>query len=189
MKTTNSILILVLAFLMIGSMSLFAQTDEEKGQEKKRDRAEIEKAIKSKKIAFITEQLDLTPEEAEKFWPLYNEFENKRNEVTHDLFKRFERGAEKPETITDAEADKIIRQRHQEEQSLLDLKEEYYEKYLNVLSSSQVLKLFEAEDNFRRMLMAKMGRGHENMGGKSAGEGERRGGPRANPHINRHPCK
>jgi hypothetical protein len=50
--------------------------------------------IKAQKIAFITEQLSLTPAVAQKFWPVYNEFStkvdnlnNRRMQHKHDLKK------------------------------------------------------------------------------------------------------
>ena len=46
---------------------------------------EARKKIEAAKIALITERLDLTPEQAEKFWPIYREFGTKRKEIRRDL--------------------------------------------------------------------------------------------------------
>ena len=75
---------LILSFA--GLMPLLAQTGEDK-EDIKRDRAEMYERMKSAKIAFITDRLKLTPQEAEKFWPLYNEYEQQKNEITEDLFE------------------------------------------------------------------------------------------------------
>ncbi len=40
---------------------------------------EMKAKIEAQKISFITQQLDLSPEEAQKFWPLYNEMNNKKD--------------------------------------------------------------------------------------------------------------
>jgi len=190
MKTTKTILVSLLAFLMIGSMALMAQTDEKEEKEKKRDRAEIEKAMKARKIAYISAELELTPEEAEKFWPVYNQFEAKRMEATKDVFKHFEKRDEKPETISDAEADKIMKERFNEEQALLDLKIEYHEKYLNILPASKVFKLYEVEINFRRGLMERMGRGYqEKRSGERRDANNAKGGPDKKPYRGRQDCR
>ena len=144
---------LILSFA--GLMPLLAQTGEDK-EDAKRDRSEMYERMKSAKIAFITERLKLTPQEAEKFWPLYNEYEKKRNEITEDLFKRFDMRQEKPEPPKDDEADKIIKQRFDEEKALLDLKKEYYEKYKDVLNPARIFILYDAENDFRRHILEKM---------------------------------
>ena len=144
---------LILSFA--GLMPLLAQTGEDK-EDVKRDRMEMFERMKSAKIAFITERLKLMPQEAEKFWPLYNAYEKKRNEITEDLFKRFEKRQEKPEPPKDEEADKIIRQRFDEEKALLDLKKEYYEKYKDVLNPARIFILYDAENDFRRHILEKM---------------------------------
>jgi len=153
MKRTKSIIAFLLVFIIMGSSSVNAQDKEKQEKARKMDRAEVEKALKARKIAYIAEYVELTPEEAEKFWPLYNQFENKRLEVTKDMFKHFERGHEKPMELSDENADRIIRDRFNEEQALLDLKVRYHEKFLDVLPASRVLMLYEAENNFKRRLL------------------------------------
>ena len=37
--------------------------------------------LEAYKIAFFTKRLNLTPQEAEKFWPVYNEFQNQKNQI------------------------------------------------------------------------------------------------------------
>lgn len=190
MKTAKTVLVSLLAFLMIGSMALMAQTDADKAKEKKRDRAEVEKAMKAKKIAYISEKVELTPEEAEKFWPVYNEFEEKRMEATKEVFQRMEKAKDKPEDISDADAVKIMSERFDEEQALLDLKLIYHEKYLNILPASKVLMLYEVEMNFRRGLMERMGRrSPENGRGEMRDTKGSQGGPDKKPYRGSQDCK
>lgn len=185
MKTTKTVLVSLLAFLMIGSMTLVAQTDADKGKEKRRDRAEVEKAMKAKKIAYISEKLELTPEEAERFWPVYNEFEAKRMEATKGVFQRMENAKDKAEDISDADAVKIMSERFEEEQALLDLKLIYHEKYLTILPALKVLELYEVELNFRRGLMERMGRGM----GEGRTPKDAKGGPDKKPNSGRQDCR
>ena len=159
MKTIKiSIALLLLTALLINSMPLQAQGDQER-ETKDRHRKEMSEKIKTSKIAVITEQVKLTPEEAEKFWPVYNEMEAKKEDITHKLMNRFRGKEERPEP-TDDEALEIMKQRLTLEENLLDLKAEYQEKFLDILSPVKVLKLYEAEDKFRRQLMERF-RGRE----------------------------
>jgi len=68
---TKKTLFICVAMLFI-SVDVFSQhTNKVKDEEK----------IKAEKVAFLTTQLDLTVAEAQKFWPLYNEYEKKNDEI------------------------------------------------------------------------------------------------------------
>jgi hypothetical protein len=160
---------------MIALLALFftipAHTQDKEDIEKKDNKRQEEYArIKSAKIAYISEHIELTPEEAEKFWPLYNELEKKRQELTQRLMKRFKRGEERSD-MTNEEAEKMIQTRFAQEQSLLDLKKEYHEKYTKVLPATKVAKLYEVEIRFREMLMERLK--HRDGERRPAGEGRR----------------
>lgn len=168
-----------MAFLLTGlSMPALAQGREMKKHE--RDREEMARKIKARKIAFITDHLQLTAEEAEKFWPLYNEMEQKRNEITRDLMQRFRDREDEQAELTDSEAENIIQQRFDQEQALLDLKKEYHSKFTGILPPSRVLKLYEIENNFRRHLMEslRLREGEKAPGGGAEGKPERGAAPR-----------
>ena len=65
--------------------------------------------VKALKIAFITEQLDLSSEEASQFWPIYNKYEEKINDIRKKERKEIIQVLRNNfETITDAEANKLI---------------------------------------------------------------------------------
>src|SRR6185503_11465850 len=54
---------------------------QEQEEELPKQDSKAQEKIKAARIAFITERLGLTPEEAEKFWPVYREFSMKRQEI------------------------------------------------------------------------------------------------------------
>ena len=109
--------------------------------------------IKTKKIAFLTEALNLTSQEAQKFWPVYNELEKERyqlNDKKRELEEKSE--ATKP-GMTDAEFRKLateIAATHGKEGHLV---EDYNLKLLNILPAEKVVKLYRAEGKFRGYLM------------------------------------
>ena len=155
---SKAIILIALTIVMIGTAPLMAQNRPER-EMRPDERAERFAQMKSMKIAFITEHLELTPEEAEKFWPIYNEYEKKRDETAKEIFEHFNPDKEKPLELSDENADNMIRQRFAEEQKLLDLKKEYYAKYKEVLTASRILKLYEVENRFKRHLLERVREG------------------------------
>lgn len=162
-------LIVIAALMLLPTAQAQQDRDDEKTDQK---RKEMSEKFRAAKIAFITDQLSLSPAEAEKFWPVYNEMEQKREEITRGLIERFrDRENEKPE-ISEEEAEKIMQKRFDEEQQLLDLKREYHKKLTTILPATRVLRLYEAENMFRRHLMEKLGHregpGRPEEGGRGA---------------------
>jgi len=109
--------------------------------------------IKTKKIAFITERVGLTPQEAEKFWPVYNELEKQRFVLMYKK-RDLEEMSETPKPgMSDADYRKLaieIAATHASEGRLI---EEYNLKFLNILPAEKVVKLYRAEGKFRASLM------------------------------------
>lgn len=87
----------VIMFLLSATLSTNAQPGKPEREEK----------IEKFKIAFITERLDLTVEEAQKFWPVYNQFNNEMKEL-----RKFRKpGAdfkEELKNMSDADVEKMI---------------------------------------------------------------------------------
>jgi hypothetical protein len=141
MKTINYILIFMLTAFTAWSQDEDAATRDPKAQEK----------IKAARIAFITERLALTPEEAEKFWPVYREFSNKRQE----LRQQFENTRKNPDPKLTPEQHEngLVELGLQLKQQELDLEKEYSRKMLSVIPAQKVMSLRRAEDDFRRLLL------------------------------------
>jgi len=131
-----------------------AQTHRKGAQDKQH--GDQHKNIEAQKIAFITQQLNLTPDEAKVFWPVYNEYDAKR----HELRKSFREsgGFQKADIdkLTESEANQILDNQIIEAQKFLDLRKEYHAKFKSVLPSVKVLKLYDAERDFQKVLMDKI---------------------------------
>jgi hypothetical protein len=131
-----------------------AQYHQKEAQNKQH--ADQHKNIEAQKIAFITQQLKLTPDEAKVFWPVYNEYDAKR----HELRKSFREsgGFQKADIdkLTESEANQILDNQIIEAQKFLDLRKEYHAKFKSVLPSVKVLKLYDAERDFQKVLMDKI---------------------------------
>ncbi len=131
---------LVPILLLLISLNLTAQ-------HKNRDR------VKALKVAFITEKLDLSEKEAQAFWPIYNAFESKRANIKYNELRGIKKEIdEKIETMTNAEASKLITRINNAENEMHELKMEFSKKILEILPSKKVILLKTAEDDFKRKM-------------------------------------
>ncbi|PKP44470.1 MAG: sensor of ECF-type sigma factor [Bacteroidetes bacterium HGW-Bacteroidetes-13] len=117
-------------------------------------RKEYHEKIMALKTAFFTQELSLTPEEAQKFWPIYNAFENDfLREKRHQL--RAIRGKLKDNfaSISEAEASKYIDDIYQIEESILTERKKMMNDLSKVISPKKVLLLTKLEEDFNRKLL------------------------------------
>lgn len=123
------------------------------GQDQPRD--ERWEKIKAEKVAFLTTQLALTPAEAEKFWPVYNEMEQQRWNAQRARRELENKVSEAEESLTENEIIKLTRDfagSMAKEGALLS---GYNEKLLKVIPAKKVLKLYKAENEFRMNMIRK----------------------------------
>jgi hypothetical protein len=114
------------------------------------------KNIEAQRVAYITKEVDLTPDEAKVFWPVYNEYESRR----HELRKSFRNSDDFHkidfDKLTEKEATQMLDNQIIEAQRYLDLRKEYHAKFKAVLPAVKVLKLYDAEREFQKMLIDKL---------------------------------
>ncbi|MCX6221905.1 MAG: hypothetical protein NTZ69_13070 [Bacteroidia bacterium] len=111
--------------------------------------------IKSKKVAFLTENVGLTSQEGQKFWPVYNELEKARMDLMdrkRDLEESTEDKTVKSEDVYKKLAGEMVGV-HMKEAKLI---EEYNTKFLSILPAEKVVKLYQSERKFRSYLMQEM---------------------------------
>ncbi|MDD2634472.1 MAG: hypothetical protein PHW82_03135 [Bacteroidales bacterium] len=111
--------------------------------------------IQAEKVAFITEQVNLTVDEAQQFWPVYNEL----NDKISDLFNE-ERGIHRIirincETISEKDLTIKLDRMVEINQERANLEHEYHQKYKKILPIQKVAKLYQADKDFRKQLLHK----------------------------------
>jgi predicted phage-related endonuclease len=125
--------------------------------------------IESARIALITERLELTPEQAEKFWPLYREYTERRQELRKEfLSARSE--IKRDHQMTEEESKKLIDKGLELKEKQLTLDRDYADKFSLVITSRQILQLRKAEDDFRQMLLERLEKRRETRNGLDRGE-------------------
>jgi Spy/CpxP family protein refolding chaperone len=123
MKVLNFTLV-----LLICSFSCFSQAQRPGNPDA---RANELKKIQAMEMAFITKELNLSPEEAQKFWPVFNQY---RNEL---------------KTIS---AEKKINDHLEKQQKMLDIRKKYREDFSKVMNHDRANKVFGAEDEFKSLV-------------------------------------
>lgn len=113
------------------------------------------KSVESARVAFISQKINLTPAQAEKFWPLYNELASQRLDLRKSVRKLVEQMA-LPAEQTLENTKKNIDQMTALKQKELALEKEYYHKYLLVISPKQFADLLAAEKEFQKILIKKV---------------------------------
>jgi hypothetical protein len=158
-KSPVTLLFFIAAFLITVTTANAQQERHRYGQQ---DNSKYEK-IEAQRIAFITQELNLTPDEAKAFWPVYNEYDAKRHELKR-AFKNTE-NLHKPEIekLTEKEASQILDTQIIEAQKLLDLRKEYHAKFKSVLPAVKVLQLYDAEREFQKMLIERLRQHKQNV--------------------------
>lgn len=158
-----------LALMLFASLAMcaFAQPDDEpmggKGKEK----------IAALKRAFITEKLELNSAEAEKFWPVYNEYEKKREALKKEIRK--EHIKSEAETLTDAEATAIIDFIDQKRKEEVDLDTKFLKDCLPIIGAKRTLHLAKLEREFQKAMMEKIKERRQERQEKRDGMGPRTG--------------
>lgn len=144
---------IALAFLFI-SASVFAQGQQGKGHGQKKDMQKKSEKIKAMKVEFITTKLDLTSAEAQEFWPVYNEFADKRHKL--EMNRRGKMKENKDKELSDNEVNEMIEFMFDTDQKLLDLSRKYDSEFKKVLSIQKVGLLYKAEHDFKKEILRKM---------------------------------
>lgn len=140
-------IVMILLLVMTGG-GVFAQgklTDEKR------------KEFDAQKVAFFTQELDLSPKEAAAFWPLYNEMQKKIRKIEGEMRKGYNE-AKTTKGLKEENYKSGIGKMLDAEQEMLNVKKDAYESMLLVLPASKLWKLSDAERKFHRQLFEKLRR-------------------------------
>lgn len=141
MKTTLT-RILILNTLMLSSTALSGQPPH------KQDK------IKALKISFITSRLDLTPSEAEVFWPVYNQFEKELDVIMEERAENMKN--RDLQAMSEKEIEAVIDKQIQSEEDEISLKKSYHAKFKEVLPVKKVALLYLAERDFKIWILGEI---------------------------------
>ena len=148
MKKLYSTIIITLLFSIL-SCSIYAQQDEE-------EEINVREQIQKEKIAFFTEKIGLTIEEAKQFWPIYNEYWNKKKELINDRKESMNYYIKHSDSMNKEEleniADEYVNYRYKKGQLL----KEYHKKFKEILPIEKVMRIYMADYDFKSYLLNKL---------------------------------
>lgn len=109
--------------------------------------------IKTLKVGYITEQLNLSSKEAQQFWPVYNAHEDALEAIRREERQRFGgRFANMPE-LSDKEADGLVAFFTKMQAEKHAIEQEFIKDLQGVIPSVKIIKLLKAEESFKKRLL------------------------------------
>jgi len=109
--------------------------------------------IQAQKVAFLTNRMGLTAEEAQRFWPVYNEYDALRNQILEQRRSTSYYYTQNAAKLSEKETDAIIQKYISLQKQETDLLEKYNARFRQILPASKVMKLYVAEVEFRNFLL------------------------------------
>ena len=135
-------LFIVLAFVLVSS-SMTAQ-----GPARER--------IRTLKIAFITERVNLTSSEAQNFWPIYNAYEAKLETIRRKERLELRSRIAFIEELSSNESATLLQQYNTMQKAKYEAEKEFLEEIRDVISPKKTLLLLKAEEDFKKRLLQQM---------------------------------
>ena len=106
--------------------------------------------IRTLKIAYITEKLNLTEKEAQQFWPIYNSFEDNFMKLRRQPYEKRKRVD--LQNISDKDAEALLNEIRSVENKKHDLKEKFIDDLLKVIPAKKIILLNKVEDDFKHKM-------------------------------------
>ena len=142
---------LLFSFIVLLGSGLSAQMDKRELMEK----------IESRKVAYLSDKLDLSPEEAQVFWPIYNAYMDARKEFRppHDRKGAFQEAA-------DGNFDELLDNMIANEEKELAVKKDYAFKLKETIGAEKTLRFFKAEHAFKEEMLRELKNRREGRRGR-----------------------
>ena len=134
----------------LGVLPSIAQETEPDPAQIQQD-SKAQERIKNLRIAYISEKLGLTPDQAEKFWPVYRQFVEERKKLRSEF--REAQLHVGPNNTDPKKQQELLDMGLRIKQRELDLEKTYSGRLLQVINPQQMLNLHKAEKEFRSMII------------------------------------
>lgn len=144
----NKKVILLFSLLFVCSSTIKAQH--------KKDAHKHHEKVKAYQVSFLTKELELEVAEAEKFWPLFREYDQLRDAMRKAYYQRHKRMEDSLEFLTEANAAALLDNQHQAELDMLHQKNAKLDSIEQVIGAKKTLQLLHLEHRFRKELLNKM---------------------------------
>jgi hypothetical protein len=125
---------------------------------------EMRAKFEAQKISYITQQLEISPEEAQLFWPLYNEMKKKKDLFHQEFRQLFTKLKHDSDNISEKKLEQLSDRIADLKVEKAKLERDYHYKFKKVLSTKQILDLYMADKDYKGMLLRRIkGEGRRHM--------------------------
>ncbi|HSM63072.1 MAG TPA: hypothetical protein VK833_03950 [Gillisia sp.] len=135
----KKIILVIIMFISIFGV----QAQDDKNREQHRER------IKAMKVAYITQEMKMDPELAQKFWPIYNKYECQKM----DLHRREHEELKNTEALSEQEAEKMLTEYQEIEKEEYLIKKALFTDLKKIISAKEIIQLHKLESDFNKKLL------------------------------------
>ncbi|HQV52359.1 MAG: hypothetical protein IPI00_03440 [Flavobacteriales bacterium] len=160
MKRTLQRITVLIAFCAAVFAPVVAQETDDDQQPPKEKLAEL----KAQKSAYITTKLNLSTEQAQQFWPIYNEYDAKQDAIRKEARELSHGARNSSGELSESQAAEMIVKHLANRQQEVDLEKQYAEKFKKSIGSVKTVQLRLAEQDFNREVLRRL---KERMGSRS----------------------
>jgi hypothetical protein len=143
----NRLILTLILTLFFGAS--FAQKEAVKNKKDKRA------FIQAEKVAFISTELDLTPDEAQVFWPIYNQYEAELDAIRMER-RKYLIELRKAESLSAERAYELTEKVFKTEAKESGVRLKYLESFSKTIGKKKAAELFAAEEKFKHELLRKL---------------------------------
>jgi hypothetical protein len=122
----------------------------------KADEQIIIKQVQTDRRAVIAQSLKLSDSESRVFWPIYDKYEADMKKVTDRRMAMLDQFAAKYDTLTDADADAMLKTRYQVDKDALAIKQKYAKQIQKALPSVKALRYVQVQDRIDVLLASEL---------------------------------
>ncbi|MBC7382222.1 MAG: hypothetical protein H7296_04410 [Bacteroidia bacterium] len=112
--------------------------------------------IEAMKVGYITRKLDLSAEEAQKFWPVYNNYTDELEKQRKNFRGKMMEEMSSMDDMSDAQADKTLNEMIAFRLAEVEVTKKYIAEFKKVIPVKKVVMLYKAEQEFKRDLLMKL---------------------------------
>jgi hypothetical protein len=116
-------------------------------------KAQRQDNLQQQKMAFFNEKLQLTPAESAKFWPVYNDYQNRRDKITRDRTTLMQYYVSNKVNMTEKEASDMVQKYVLFQQEETKLLESFTAKFREFLPAKKVMQVYLVELDFKKWLL------------------------------------
>lgn len=117
---------------------------------------EMRAKFESQKISYITQQLEISPEKAQLFWPLYNEMKKKKDAYHREFRQLFRKLKQDSSKLSEKKLEQLSDRIADLKVDKAKLERDYHYKFKKVLSTKQILDLYMADKEYKGMLLRRI---------------------------------